>query len=285
MLAKTMYERAMPDPSQEADRELRARGLELASIDRQAAIEERTAARNQRIQEIQMRLDDARTNAADKAALQREQAAEKAALQRELAQLRADTQTGIAQMGADSRAAAATAKQGAADEKIQSGREGVDTLIAQLRDKYDILDKGNGITDPAKGPIDNATAYVKSSGVGQVAGSIFGTENQSARNSIAQTRPLLLASLKEATGMSARQLDSNAELKLWLSAATDPKLDIQANREALTNIENFINAKSGAAPTAPADGIPTFATEAEAEAAGLAPGTPVIIGGVKGKWQ
>lgn len=38
-------------------------------------------------------------------------------------------------------------------------------------------------------------------------------------------------------------------------------------------------------PAAPAGGVPTFATEAEAEAAGIAPGTRVIIGGVPGTWQ
>jgi hypothetical protein len=42
-----------------------------------------------------------------------------------------------------------------------------------------------------------------------------------------------------------------------------------------------------APPTAPAPSgnIPTFATEAEAEAAGLTPGTRVIIGGVPGTWH
>lgn len=42
----------------------------------------------------------------------------------------------------------------------------------------------------------------------------------------------------------------------------------------------------GAAPNAAAPAqVPTFATEAEAEAAGLAPGTRVIIGGQSGTWQ
>lgn len=37
--------------------------------------------------------------------------------------------------------------------------------------------------------------------------------------------------------------------------------------------------------TPEAENLPTFATEAEAEAAGLAPGTRVVIGGVTGTWQ
>ena len=51
------------------------------------------------------------------------------------------------------------------------------------------------------------------------------------------TRPALLAALMKATGMSAKQMDSNAELKLWMRTATDPTLDIQSNRAALSKIE------------------------------------------------
>ena len=40
----------------------------------------------------------------------------------------------------------------------------------------------------------------------------------------------------KATGMSAKQMDSNAELKLWLSTATDPTKGYEANIEALNNI-------------------------------------------------
>ena len=73
--------------------------------------------------------------------------------------------------------------------------------------------------------------------MGQAFGKAFGTKNQSARNDIAMSRPALLAALMKATGMSAKQMDSNAELKLWLSTATDPTLDVEANRRALDNIE------------------------------------------------
>jgi hypothetical protein len=76
-----------------------------------------------------------------------------------------------------------------------------------------------------------------SSGAGQMLGKMFGTKNQSARNEVAMMRPALLAALMKATGMSSKQMDSNAELKLWLATATDPTLDIQANRAALNAIE------------------------------------------------
>lgn len=131
---------------------------------------------------------------------------------------------------------------GPADQKLSqagTGRETVNSLIATLRDQYSQLQQGGGITDPQAGPIDNIKAAIGSSGVGQFVGRAVGTQNQSARNQIMQQRPMLLNAIKQATGMSAKQMDSNAELKLYLSAATDPTLDIRANLEALNKLDEL----------------------------------------------
>ena len=40
--------------------------------------------------------------------------------------------------------------------------------------------------------------------------------------------------------MSAKNLDSNAEMQLWLNAMINPKAGVQANREAFNNIKAFI---------------------------------------------
>src|SRR5574343_1333743 len=144
---------------------------------------------------------------------------------------------------------------GPADQKAQqkaAGATDVDIALTTLRDAYDRLETGGGITSTTKGPIDNLTAAVQSSGIGQAAGKAFGTANQSARNDIAMSRPALLAALMKATGMNAKQMDSNAELKLWITTATDPTLDVQSNRRALDNIEkkylggNTVSDSSGA---------------------------------------
>lgn len=123
-------------------------------------------------------------------------------------------------------------------DKIKlAGATDVDSAVATLRDAYNRLEKGGGITSTEKGPLENAAAAGSASAVGQALGKTFGTQNQSARNDIAMTRPALLAALMKATGMSAKQMDSNAELKLWLSTATDPTLDVESNRRALDAIE------------------------------------------------
>jgi hypothetical protein len=123
------------------------------------------------------------------------------------------------------------------DANKAAGAADVDLAVGTLRDAYDRLDQGGGITNTNKGTLDNIVAGASSSAPGQMVGKMLGTKNQSARNEIEMTRPALLAALMKATGMSAKQMDSNAELKLWMRTATDPTLDIQANRAALSKIE------------------------------------------------
>lgn len=139
-----------------------------------------------------------------------------------------------------------------AEETRGTGKKAVDEQVANLRDLYSQLDEGGGIVDPDKGTLANAKAWTASSGPGQFLGRIAGTKNQSARNQIAQQRPLLLRAIMSATGMSARSLDSNTELKLWLAAATDPTLDVAANRAALDNIERQYGSAAVGKTAAPA---------------------------------
>lgn len=139
-------------------------------------------------------------------------------------------------------------------QRKATGAEDVGIALGTLRNAYDRLDKGGGITSTTNSAQANIMPAMSSSGMGQAAGKLFGTENQSARNDIAMSRPALLASLMKATGMSAKQMDSNAELKLWLTTATDPTLDVQSNRRALDNIERkYISGAGGktTSPTAP----------------------------------
>jgi hypothetical protein len=146
---------------------------------------------------------------------------------------------------------------GPADLKSQAttaGQGTVDGVVADLRDRYRQLHEGGGITSTDNGVLGNTSAWASSSAGGQAAGRMFGTQNQSARNSIAMSRPLLLQAIMKATGMSAKQMDSNAELKLYLATATDPTLDLEANMAALDRIEVLYgsgNRKQAEPPTTP----------------------------------
>ena len=131
---------------------------------------------------------------------------------------------------------------GPADQKAQTvnvGRETVNTLITGLKDQYNTLKDAGGITSTKESVFSNVPAYISSSSLGQGTGKLFGTANQSARNTIAQSRPLLLQAIAKATGMSSKQMDSNTELQMYLKAATDPTLDYEANMTALNQLQDL----------------------------------------------
>lgn len=142
---------------------------------------------------------------------------------------------------------------GPADQKAQmktAGEGTVDSVVAGLRDKYNELNTGGGIVNDNDGFLGNMGARLASTGLGQTVGGAAGTKNQTARDDILMTRPVLLQSIMKATGMSAKQMDSNAELKLYLSTATDPTKGYQANMNALDRIEKMFGAGGAAAGTA-----------------------------------
>lgn len=166
-----------------------------------------------------------------------------------------ETLKAIAQMNMEGRKDIASMKASSKDDaklaEQEKSKKDVEGIIAVLRDSYNQLRTGGGVTDTSKGGLENAGAAASSSAVGQALGKTFGTQNQSHRNTIAQQRPILMGNISKALGMSAKQLDSNAELKLWLNAATDPTLDYQTNMRALDQLESMLaNGPSAATPQA-----------------------------------
>lgn len=173
---------------------------------------------------------------------------------------------------------------GSKAELVEAGKADVDKDVMTLKSAIDSLNEGGGITSTSKGVIPNLGRWASNTGVGQTLGSMGGTYNQKARDVIAQARPLLLRSIMQATGMSARSLDSNAELKLWLSTATDPTKGYEANIEALNNIAAKYGSGAfmeGGQQATGKIGVRSFATEADAIKSGVK--GDVIIGGRKAR--
>jgi hypothetical protein len=127
-------------------------------------------------------------------------------------------------------------KQEKTDVKTQAKQQ-LSDVVGQLKTSYDTLLEGGGITSTTSGGRENIGAAMGRSAVGQFIGGAVGTKNQEQRQIIEQTRPLLLNLIKEATGMSASQMNSNAEMQMYLKAATDPKLSYEANVTALQNLD------------------------------------------------
>ena len=80
------------------------------------------------------------------------------------------------------------------------------------------------------------------------------TQEQSLRNEIRAQSPVLLQGIKKATGMTAKEMDSNADVKRWMEAMSTTSFDV----ESALGILKSLNAQFGSgneipvAPAAPA---------------------------------
>lgn len=151
-----------------------------------------------------------------------------------------------------------------ATQKTDAGKgntEGMQTqaagLLGELRGLYDDLHQMGALVDPNQGTMTNIGARVRASGAGQLLEGAVGTEAQTKRDRIAAIRPSLMQSLAKATGMTGRQLDSNADVKLFMQTVTDPTKSYQANMDAINGLERFLASntkKPAAAPQKTAGG-------------------------------
>lgn len=121
-------------------------------------------------------------------------------------------------------------------EKTQGGKDRVNTVLEAMKQNYRKLDESGAIINPKKGSVENIGAALSSSGPGQFVGSVTGSQEQAIRQEIKNQIPVLISAIRQATGMSAKAMDSNAELQFYLQQASDPKRDIQSNLAALDMI-------------------------------------------------
>jgi hypothetical protein len=132
------------------------------------------------------------------------------------------------------------AKQGEALGKLEAGRAQATDILDSLGDAYAELDRMKAIPSQQRGALANVLSSVAASPVGQVAGRAAGTEAQTQRDIASSARLQLFAAVKNATGMSSQQLNSNVEFTTWLNSLTDPSRGIETNTAILENMRKFI---------------------------------------------
>lgn len=129
-------------------------------------------------------------------------------------------------------------------QNLNKGQGQVSDLINNIKGYYTNLDAAGGAVNSNNNAFTNTGAYLSNTLMGQGVGKAFGTANQNIRNNIEQSRPLLINAIRQATGMSAKAMDSNAELNFYLKAATDPTLDVKSNLLALDKLEELYGMSS-----------------------------------------
>jgi hypothetical protein len=124
------------------------------------------------------------------------------------------------------------------ENKVEAGKSQLADDLENLRASFLVLDKIRAIPSTERNPLSNLASFTAASGVGQIAGRAFSTEAQVEREVINSARTRLVNSIKNATGMSAQQLNSNVELQTMLKSISDPAQPVQAALRIIEDIEN-----------------------------------------------
>jgi hypothetical protein len=132
--------------------------------------------------------------------------------------------------------------------KVEQGKTQLADDLENLRASFETLDKLRAVPSTERGPLSNITSAIASSRVGQITGQAFATEAQVERDVINSARSRLVNSIKNATGMSAQQLNSNVELQTMLKSISDPGQSYQSAIRIIDDIEKAYVTGNGALP-------------------------------------
>jgi hypothetical protein len=155
--------------------------------------------------------------------------------------LRETPKEAAAKAAAIARANAAAETEKKANEKLPARRQ-VSTLLSKIRNAYNELDKAKAIPSETRGMVANAMDYFASTGLGREGQKMLGTKSSKYLSEIVNSRKLLATAIKNATGMSAQEMNSNVELQLTLDALTDPTQGIEAARSTINTLEELFGA-------------------------------------------
>ena len=133
----------------------------------------------------------------------------------------------------------------AENELQRRAREKTSSSVAFLREQFNNLKDIGAIVDDTEPFAENIKRSVEASSIGQFIGRISGDKAQTIRKNIDDAKPGLLLDLMNSSGASARALDSDAELKIWLRTTGDTKSSIQSNLAMLKRIDNFMKISGG----------------------------------------
>ncbi len=141
-------------------------------------------------------------------------------------------------------------KQEQTEKDRVTGKTEVTNVISNLANKYQTLASTGGVTSTKKGVMENIGSYFANTAAGQELGKMTATQEQSLRNEIKAQSPILLQGIKKATGMTAKEMDSNADVKRWLEAMGNPTFDIQSTIGILNSLNKQFGT-GGELPVAP----------------------------------
>jgi hypothetical protein len=206
--------------------------------------------------------NDARIEAARIAAEARVDAAREAGANRaQIAQLQAQNRQDLAQLTASLKGPSpAVIKAQEKAEQVAEGKATLGDILSTAETLVKDLKNTGGMSSTSAGALSNLITSTQTGTAGQFLGGVFGTEAQSKRDQLKSVRLQLLNAIKQATGMSAQQLNSNVELQTYLKSLGSEGMTAEANLAIIDNLSKTYLGKGmmgapSAAPAAPAGNI------------------------------
>ena len=136
-------------------------------------------------------------------------------------------------------------------KKLPAKRQ-VSSLLQKLRNAYETLNTAEAIPSSERGAFANVFDYLSTTGAGREVQRALGTAANKPLNEITGARKLLATAIKNATGMSAQEMNSNVELQLTLDALTDPTQGYESAISQLDTLEQLYGAGGAQTPVASA---------------------------------
>jgi GH24 family phage-related lysozyme (muramidase) len=162
-----------------------------------------------------------------------------------------------------------TAEQEKEERKKQEGRTNVNTTLGKMFAAYERLNEIGGIPSEVRGTGGNIAAYAAGTAPGQAVGQALGTRAQSVRNELQSLARTLITDIKNSTGMSAQEMNSNVELQQMLAAVSSPTQSIESVRAIIQNLSERYGLGQTFAPPAPAPAQAPAAAPAARPAEGV----------------
>ena len=155
--------------------------------------------------------------------------------------------TGVGVGGATSGAAPRpmTALQQQRLEEQGNARQTLSEELATVLGYYEDLEKQKAMVSTGRAAGENVIAAARATGVGQTVERAIGTQAQTLRDNIANSKFRLIRHIAAITGASSKTMDSNRELQNWLDAMTNVGQSIQTVRETLGRLDQVIASVRG----------------------------------------
>ena len=124
------------------------------------------------------------------------------------------------------------------EEEKRQAKISAGGLLNEVTADYNELQRMGAIRDSDKSAFANIGSYFSSSKAGQELGKAIGTQEQVVRDKINQAIPLLIQEFKNATGMTAAQMNSDADVRLVKDAVGNASSDIKVALATMRRLQN-----------------------------------------------